>query len=79
MDSVLVEVFSVDHHFESDNGFNGLYNLSVNGTKAIVFRNGNSWAILSHWLGKESTKCLSPMREDRIKPIEEAVNRFLND
>ena len=81
MDEVTVEVLDIYEHFkaEFDNSINGLYKIKLNSTKAIVFRNGNSWGILSHYLGESVTKCMGFMRDDRIEIVEQAIEKYLED
>ena len=81
MDEVKVEVFDIFEHFISslDNSINGLYEISLNGDRAIIFRNGDSWGVLSHLLREPVTKCMSFMREDRADIIEQAIEKYLKD
>lgn len=79
MDDVTVEVLEVYEHFVAnlDNSVNGLYKIELNGSKSTVFRNGDSWGILSHYLGEPVTKCMGYMRDDRIEVVESAINEYL--
>lgn len=81
MDDVTVEVLEVYEHFVAnlDNSVNGLYKIELNGSKSIVFRNGNSWGILSHYLGEPVTKCMGYMRDDRIEMVKQAIEKYLKD
>lgn len=79
MDNVKVEVLEVYDHFVAnlDDSVNGLYKIKLNGSKYMVFRNGNSWGVLSHYLGEPVTKCIGFMRRDRIEVVESAINEYL--
>ena len=79
MDNVKVEVLEVYDHFIAnlDGSVNGLYKIKLNNDKAIVFRNGDSWGILSHYLGEPVTKYMGFMRDDRIEIVESAINEYL--
>lgn len=79
MDNVKVEVLEVYDHFVAnlDDSVNGLYKIKLNGSKYMVFRNGDSWGILSHYLGEPVTKCMGFMRDDRIEIVESAINEYL--
>lgn len=81
MDNVTVEVLEVYEHFKAnlDNSINGLYKIKLNSTNVIVFRNGNSWGILSHYLGEPVSKCMGFMRNDRIEIVEQAIEKYLKD
>ena len=81
MDEVNVKVLEVFEHFKSEwnnSVINGLYKIELNGKVYIVFRNGDSWGVLSHFIGEPATKCISPLREDRIRHIEEAIEEHLS-
>ncbi|WP_342759497.1 hypothetical protein [Kineothrix sedimenti] len=80
LDQINIEVIEIFEHFKSnlDNSVNGLYNIKINGNKAIIFRNGDSWGVLAHYLGEPVNKCMGILREDRIELIEEAIKRKLN-
>ncbi|HHX60651.1 MAG TPA: hypothetical protein GX707_08050 [Epulopiscium sp.] len=79
MDEVTVEVLDIYEHFkaEFDNSINGLYRIKLNDNESTVFRNGDSWGILSHYLGEPVTKCMGYMRDDRIEVVESAINKYL--
>jgi len=81
MDEIKVEVLNVFEHFEYKSEFNqstnGLYEIKMNGDKAMIFRNGDSWGVLSHWLGEPVTKCINFMRGDRVEVIENAIKKNL--
>ena len=81
MDNVKVEVLEVYDHFVAnlDDSVNGLYKIKLNNDKAIVFRNGDSWGILSHYLGEPVTKCMGFIRNDRIGIVEQAIRKYLED
>ena len=81
MDDVTVEVLEIYEHFIAitDGSVNGLYKIRLNNDKAIVFRNGDSWGILSHYLGDPVTKCMGFMRDDRIEIVENAIEKYLKD
>lgn len=81
MDDVTVEVLEIYEHFKSNlNGsINGLYKIKLNNDTATVFRNGDSWGILSHYLGEPVTKCMGFMRKDRIEIVESAIEKYLKD
>jgi len=76
-----VEVLKVCHHFVSsmDNSVNGLYEIKLNNDKVTIFRNGNSWGVLSHYLGNPVTKCIGFLRQDKIELVEKAVDEFLGE
>lgn len=78
MKQVNVEVLSVYEHFISNiNGLtNGLYKINVNGNIYTVFRNGDSWGVLSHYLREPVTKCMGLMRDDMIEVVEKAINDY---
>ena len=80
MDFVNVEVLNVFEHFvtEFDGSTNGLYKIKLNDDTATIFRNGDSWGVLSHWSGKPATECINFMRKDRIEVVENAINEYLN-
>jgi hypothetical protein len=80
MEDIKVEVLNVFEHFigDIDGSTYGLYKVSINSNKSIVFRNGNSWGVLSHYLGEPVTKCIGFMRDDRINIVENAINEYLN-
>lgn len=76
-----VKVLSVFEHFVSnlDGSINGLYKVSINENNTYtVFRNGNSWGILSHYLGEPVIKCVGFMRDDMIDVVEKAISDYLN-
>ena len=83
MDELTIEVLNVFEHFEYKSEFNqstnGLYKIRLNNDKAIVFRNGDSWGILSHYLGEPVTKCMGFMRNDRIELVENAINKYMKN
>lgn len=82
MEQLNIEVLNVFEHFVSniDESINGLYKIKVNYNNTyIVFRNGNSWGVLSHYLGEPVTKCIGFMREDMIEAVEKAINEYLNE
>ena len=81
MDDVTVEVLEVYEHFVAnlDNSVNGLYRIKLNDNESTVFRNGDSWGILSHYLGEPVTKCIGFMRNDRIEIVESAIEKYLKD
>ena len=81
MDNVNVEVLEIYEHFIAitDGSVNGLYKIKLNNDKSIVFRNGDSWGILSHYLGEPVTKCMGFMRRDRIEVVENAINKYMKD
>lgn len=76
---IKVEVLAVFEHFKSnlDGSLNGLYKIELNNEKAIVFRNGDSWGVLTHFLGEPVQKCIGNLRDDRIKDVENAINEYL--
>lgn len=76
-----VKVLAVFEHFKSDldGSLNGLYKIELNNEKAIIFRNGESWGALSHYLGEPVQKCIGNVRNDRIKDIENAINEYLRE
>lgn len=76
-----VKVLSIFEHFKSDldGSINGLYKIELNNEKAIIFRNGDSWGVLSHYLGEPVHKCVGYVRNDRIKDIEDAINKYLQE
>lgn len=76
-----IKVLSVFEHFKSDldGSINGLYKIELNNEKATIFRNGDSWGVLSHYLGEPAHKCIGYVRNDRIKNIEEAINKYLQE
>ena len=81
MDEVTLEVLNVFEHFVSnlDGQVNGLYKINLNGSKATIFRNGDSWGVLSHCLREPVTKCMGFMRNDRIELVENAINKYMKD
>lgn len=81
MEEVNVEVFDIFEHFISnlDGSINGLYEISLNGNRSIVFRNGDSWGVLSHYLREPVTKCMGFMRDDRIEIVENAIEKYMKD
>lgn len=81
MDNITIEVLEVYEHFKAnlDGSINGLYRIKLNSNETIVFRNGNSWGILSHYLGDPVTKCMGFMRDDRIEIVENAIEKYLKD
>lgn len=76
-----IKVLSVFEHFKSnlDGSINGLYKIELNNEKGIIFRNGDSWGVLSHYLGEPVHKCVGYVRNDRIKDIEDAINKYLQE
>ena len=79
MGDVTVDVLEIYEHFiaTTDGSVNGLYKIKLNRDKYIVFRNGDSWGTLSHYLGEPLTKCMEYMRDDRIEVVENAINKYL--
>lgn len=67
-----VEVLDVYDHFAT----NGLYKIKVNGRIGFIFRNGDSWGVLSHYIGEPVTGCMDFMRDDLIEPVEKAIKEY---
>lgn len=74
-----IKVLSVFEHFKSDldGSINGLYKIELNNEKATIFRNGDSWGVLSHYLGEPAHKCMGYLRADRIKVVERAISEYI--
>lgn len=81
MEEAIIEVLEVYEHFKAnlDDSINGLYRIKLNNNESTVFRNGDSWGILSHYLGEPVTKCMGFMRDDRIEIVENAIEKYLKD
>ena len=81
MDNVCIEVLEIYEHFIAitDGSVNGLYKIKLNNNESTVFRNGDSWGILSHYLGEPVTKCMGYMRDDRIEMVKQAIEKYLKD
>lgn len=83
MNNVSVEVLNVFEHFEyksdSTQSTNGLYEIELNGNKALILRNGDSWGVISHYLCEPVTKCINFMREDRIDIVKDAIEEYLKN
>lgn len=83
MNDVSVKVLNVFEHFEykseSTQSTNGLYEIELNGNKAIILRNGDSWGVISHYLREPVTKCINFMREDRIDVVRKAIDEYLKN
>ncbi|WP_342756752.1 hypothetical protein [Kineothrix sedimenti] len=76
---VSVAVVSVFEHFKSniDGSINGLYKIEINGNKATIFRNGDSWGVLAYYLGEDAHKCMGYLRADRIEVVERAISEYI--
>lgn len=79
MNEFKVEVISIVEHFKADidSSINGLYIVKIKGEKSIIFRNGESWGILAYFMDEPVTKCVRIIRKDRIEPIKNAINDYL--
>lgn len=83
MNGINVKVLDVFDHFiyhtySEDDCVNGLYRIELNGDKAIIFRNGDSWGVLSYYWGEPAKECMGHLRRDRIKVIENAIEQYLS-
>ena len=83
MDNVNVEILNIFDHFTyhsstGDDYVNGLYEVNINGRKGIIVRNGDSWGVLSYFVGEPVTKCIGYLRSDRIEVVNNAVDEFLS-
>ncbi|MDD3138945.1 MAG: hypothetical protein PHX08_08240 [Lachnospiraceae bacterium] len=76
-----VKVLEVYYHYVSEysNQSNGLYSIEVNRTHYTIFRNGMSWGVISHFVNEPVTKCIGYVREDMVKPIEDAIKEYLSN
>ena len=74
-----IKVLNIFEHFVSniDGSVNGLYKIKINNNTYTVFRNGQSWGVLSHCLNKTVGECMSYMKDDMIKPISDAIGEYI--
>lgn len=63
--------------FTNNNITYGYYWAEFNGKYQLFIRNGNKFAVASHYSTEEVTKCLNYIREDVEKELLEAINSSL--
>jgi hypothetical protein len=70
----IVEVIYEFHNKETETA-NGVYKVNLNGKPYIFIRNDDSVGVVSHYLGKPASECISIIRDDVKRNFLTAVKK----
>ena len=68
-----LELVKTIKHFTNENITRGIYEVKINGETKVVVRNGDSFGIVTFWVGKPASECLPITTKKVIDKLKEAT------